>query len=88
MEGLVDVQWPRCRAQRHGLYIYIYIYIGSSIHGGAAQLYQYDPRTDRIRHIADIVDFLGMSGRGIRLPGKIHTCFVEDRQGRIYFGTM
>jgi hypothetical protein len=64
------------------------VYIGSSIHGGAAQFYQYDPRTDRIRHIADIAEALGMAGRGIRLPGKIHTRFVEDQQGRIYFGTM
>jgi hypothetical protein len=64
------------------------VYIGSSIHGGSAQLYQYNPRTDRIRHIADIAEFLGQAGRGIRIPGKIHTRFVEDRQGRIYFGTM
>jgi hypothetical protein len=64
------------------------VYIGSSVHGGSAQFYQYDPRTDRVRHIAGMAEFLGMAGRGIRVPGKIHTRFVEDRQGRVYFGTM
>ena len=64
------------------------VYIGTSIHGGSAQFYRYDPRTDRVEHIAGMAEFLGQTGRGVRVAGKIHTRFVEDRQGRIYFATM
>ena len=64
------------------------VYIGSSIHGGSAHLYRYHPRTDRVEHIAGMAEFLGQTGRGVRVAGKIHTRFVEDRQGRIYFATM
>lgn len=64
------------------------IYIGLCTHAGASQFYQYDPVTDCMRHIADLPEFLGEKGRGIRVAGKIHTRMVEDRQGRIYFGTM
>ena len=64
------------------------VYAGLCTHAGSAQFYQYDPRADRLRHIADMAEFLGQAGRGVRTAGKIHTRFVEDRQGRIYFGTM
>jgi hypothetical protein len=64
------------------------VYIGTSIHGGSAQFYRYDPRTGRVEHIAGMGEFLGQTGRGVRVAGKIHTRFVEDRQGRIYFATM
>ena len=64
------------------------VYIGTSIHGGSAQLYRYDPRAGRVEHIAGMAEFLGQLGRGVRVAGKIHTRFVEDRQGRIYFATM
>ena len=64
------------------------VYIGSSIHGGSAQFYKYDPRSGRVEHIAGMAEFLGQTGRGVRVAGKIHTRFVEDRQGRIYFATM
>jgi hypothetical protein len=64
------------------------LYIGLCTHAGSSQFYRYDPRADRMRHIADIAEFLGQTGKGIRTAGKIHTRFVEDNQGRIYFGTM
>ena len=64
------------------------LYIGLCTHGASSQFYQYDPRQDRMRHIADLAQFLGQTGRGIRTAGKIHTRFVEDQQGRIYFATM
>lgn len=64
------------------------LYIGLCTHAGASQFYQYDPVTNRIHHIADLPEFLGERGKGIRVSGKIHTKPVEDREGRIYFGTM
>jgi hypothetical protein len=64
------------------------LYIGLCTHAGASQFYQYDPKNDTMRHIADMTEFLGEKGKGIRVAGKIHTPFVEDRKGDIYFGTM
>jgi len=64
------------------------LYIGLCVHAGASQFYQYNPVTDNMRHIADIPEFLGEKGKGIRVAGKIHTPFVEDGKGRIYLGTM
>jgi len=64
------------------------VYIGLCTHAGSSQFYQYDPRSDRMRHIADLAEFLGQAGRGVRTAGKIHTRFVEDGEGRIYFATM
>jgi hypothetical protein len=64
------------------------VYVGLCTEGGSAQFYSYDPRSDRMRHLADMGEFLGQTGKGIRAAGKIHTRFVEDREGRIYFATM
>jgi len=64
------------------------VYIGLCTHAGSSQFYKYDPRADRMRHIADIAEFLGQTGKGVRTAGKIHTRPVEDAQGRIYLATM
>lgn len=64
------------------------VYVGLCMEGGTAQFYSYDPRTNQMRHLADMGEFLAQRGRGIRAAGKIHTKLVEDRQGRIYFATM
>lgn len=64
------------------------LYIGLCTHAGSSHFYQYNPRTDTMRHIADLADFLNQVGKGIRTAGKIHTRPVEDNQGRIYFATM
>lgn len=64
------------------------VYIALCTHAGPGQFYQYDPVEDKIRHIADLPEFLGEKGKGIRVTGKLHTRLVEDSEGRIYFGTM
>jgi sugar lactone lactonase YvrE len=64
------------------------LYVGLCTHAGSGQFYQYNPKADRMRHIADLASFLGQAGKGIRTAGKIHTRPVEDRDGRIYFATM
>jgi hypothetical protein len=41
-----------------------------------------------MRMIADIAEFLGEQGKGIRTSGKIHNKAVEDLDGNIYFTTI
>jgi hypothetical protein len=78
-----DGFWAAFHAGRDGK-----VYIGLNTEGGgSAQFYIYDPQTDRIRHRADMSEFLGEMGKGIRTHAKIHTKFVEDNEGRIYFAT-
>jgi hypothetical protein len=64
------------------------VYAGLCTHAGSIHSYRYDPRSGRVGHIAGMAEFLGQTGRGVRVAGKIHTRFVEDRQGRICFATM
>jgi hypothetical protein len=78
-----DGFWAALHAGRDGK-----VYIGLNTEGGgAAQFYIYDPQTDRIRHRADMSEFLGEKGKGIRTHAKIHTKICEDSEGRIYFAT-
>ena len=64
------------------------VYIGLNTEGGgSAQFYIYDPQDNKIIHRADMSDFLGEKGKGIRTHAKIHTKFCEDQEGRIYFAT-
>lgn len=62
------------------------IYIGLCTHGDAGNFYEFDPTTRKMDHIADLSVFKGERGGGVRTSGKIHTTFVEDLQGNIYFG--
>jgi hypothetical protein len=78
-----DGFWAAIHAGKDGK-----VYIGLNTEGGgSAQFYIYDPVTDRIRHRADLSEFLGEKGKAIQTHAKIHTKFCEDEQGRIYFAT-
>lgn len=78
-----DGFWAALHAGRDGK-----VYIGLNTEGGgSAQFYIYDPQTDKMCHRADMSEFLGEMGKGIRTHAKIHTKFVEDNEGRIYFAT-
>jgi hypothetical protein len=78
-----DGFWAAIYAARDGK-----VYIGLNTEGGgSAQFYIYDPISDEISHRADISEFLGDKGKGIRTHAKIHTKFCEDSKGRIYFAT-
>ncbi len=78
-----DGFWAGLYAARDGK-----VYIGLNTEGGgSAQFYIYDPQTDQICHRADMSEFLGEKGKGVRTHAKIHTRFCEDREGRIYFAT-
>ncbi|MFC2076178.1 hypothetical protein ACFLT7_03750 [candidate division KSB1 bacterium] len=74
--------WSALYAARNGM-----VYIGNQAHGAEAHFYQYNPSTNKVRHLADMSALKGERGRGIRIQAKIHTRFVEDRDGIIYFGT-
>lgn len=78
-----DGFWAAIHAGKDGK-----VYIGLNTEGGgSAQFYIYDPVTDKIRHRADLSEFLGEKGKAIQTHAKIHTKFCEDEQGRIYFAT-
>ncbi|MBN2288059.1 MAG: hypothetical protein JXQ83_01915 [Candidatus Glassbacteria bacterium] len=81
--GKDRAMWRGLYAARDGK-----VYTGLCGEGGSAHFYQYDPGTDSHRCIADIAEFLGERGKGIRTSGKIHCRPVEDRQGNIYFISM
>jgi hypothetical protein len=53
-----------------------------------ALLIAYDPRDDSMRTLANMQDVCGQRGRGDLHPqSKVHTPFIADRDGRVYFGT-
>lgn len=61
------------------------VYSGLITEGESAHLYVYDPKTDRNTLVADMAQWLGERGQGIRTSGKIHNKPVEDDDGSIYF---
>jgi len=62
------------------------LYIGLCTHAEAAHFFEFDPATQTMHHIADLTEFKGERGQGVRTSGKIHVRMGEDEQGRIYFG--
>jgi hypothetical protein len=64
------------------------IYLGTCTEGGGhAHFYIYDPAVGKMRHRADMAEFLGGAAKAVRTQGKIHTTFCEDKNGNIYFAT-
>ena len=77
-----DGLWSALYAAKNGM-----VYIGAQAHGGETNFYQYDPKKKAVRHVANMMKLAGEHGLGIRGQAKIHTRFVEDENGIIYFGT-
>ena len=75
--------WDALYAARNGS-----VYTGLITEGGSAHFYVYNPARDENVLIADLADFLGERGKGIRTSGKIHNKPVEDDAGNIYFVPM
>ena len=75
--------WDALYAARNGD-----VYTGLITEGGSAHFYVFKPSRDENMMIADIADFLGERGKGIRTSGKIHNKPVEDDDGNIYFVPM
>ena len=64
----------------------IYYVLSSESHEVAAQVYSYDPATDKIRHLGDLTEACGEKGKGAIVQGKSHVPFVECK-GKLYFAT-
>lgn len=63
------------------------IYVGLCTHGDAANLYEFDPATETMRHLANLTVLSGERGRGIWTNGKIHVQ-MQELDGWIYFGSL
>ena len=51
-----------------------------------AQMYCYDPVTDKIEHVGDVTEACGEKDAKTIVQGKSHVPFVE-RDGKLYFAT-
>jgi hypothetical protein len=81
--GKDNAMWDALYAARNGT-----VYTGLITEGGSAHFYTYLPAKDENFLVADIAEFLGERGKGIRTSGKIHNKPVEDNDGNIYFVPM
>ena len=59
------------------------IYIGLCCHAEAAHFYEFDPATEKMRHIVDLTELHEERGEGINTNGKIHVRMGEDNDGNI-----
>jgi hypothetical protein len=64
----------------------IYYVLSSESFETGAQMYCYDPATDRIRHLGDLTEACGERGLRTIAQGKSHVNFVEY-EGKLYFAT-
>ncbi len=62
-----------------------YVLCAASIDIGA-QMYSYDPATDKIEHLGDLTEASGEKGLNSIPQGKSHVNFVESN-GKLYFST-
>jgi hypothetical protein len=49
-------------------------------------MYVYDPKTDKIRFVADLTEVCGEKGKNTISQGKSHVLFYES-YGKLYFAT-
>jgi hypothetical protein len=64
----------------------VYYVLSSTRYDVGAQMYSFDPRTQEIRHLADLTEACGEKGQNTVVQGKSHVNFVES-DGRLYFAT-
>ena len=62
------------------------VYVGLCTHGDAANLYEFDIASRKMRHLANLTILLGERGKGIWTNGKIHVR-MSELDGYIYFGS-
>jgi hypothetical protein len=63
------------------------IYCGACTHGDAANLYEFDPATQKMRLLSNITILNRERGYGIWSNGKIHVQ-MQEVDGWMYFGTL
>lgn len=64
----------------------IYYVLSSESYETGAQMYSFDPTTNRIKHLGDLTQACGEKGLKTIAQGKSHVNFVE-RDGKLYFAT-
>jgi len=64
----------------------IYYVLCSTLMDVAGQMYSFDPKTDKIEHLADLTEICGEKGMKVVAQGKSHVNFVESN-GKLYFAT-
>jgi hypothetical protein len=63
------------------------VYIGLCTHADAANLYEFDPKTETMRHLANLTELNEERGKGIWTNGKIHVQ-MQELDGYVYFGSL
>jgi hypothetical protein len=64
----------------------IYYALSSESFEVGAQMFCYDPVTDKVEHLGDITEACGEKDSRTIVQGKVHVNFVE-RDGKLYFAT-
>lgn len=64
----------------------IYYVLCSQLMDVAGQMYSFDPKSDKIEHLADLTEICGEKGMKVVAQGKSHVNFVESG-GKLYFAT-
>ena len=64
----------------------IFYVLSSESYEVGAQMFCYDPATDKIEHVGDVTEACGEKGARTIVQGKSHVPFVE-RAGKLYFAT-
>lgn len=64
----------------------IYYVLSSEAHDTAAQMYSFDPASQKIKHLGDLTEACGEKGMQAVAQGKSHVNFVESN-GKLYFAT-
>ncbi len=64
----------------------IYYVLSSESFETGAQMYRFDPVTDKIKHLGDLTEACGEKGKKTIAQGKSHVKFVESN-GKLYFVT-
>lgn len=63
------------------------LYVGLCTHGDAANVYEFDPAADKMRHLANLTILSEERGRGTWTNGKIHVQ-MQELDGYVYFGSL
>ena len=64
----------------------VYFVLCSERYDVGAQMYCFDPKTQKITHVGDLTEACGEKGKHTIVQGKSHVNFIEAN-GKLYFGT-
>ncbi len=77
-----DNHWVSILAASNGK-----VYFALTSHGGSAGLYEYEPLTDSVHHVAQMDDATRQYTPHLEPHSKIHAQIREDNNGNIWFGS-